>query len=760
MVGILTNRELCYQGILVHYRNAVVDHICVTLSAKYPDDWQEGVRRRFTQKEWEDARKHAESTRNKALESEPLKDPEDLLDVRHFRNLFEAHFDDLFPGLWDMPEGARKELKQGILDRAGRIKTARDLIAHPSRDDMTWWDAVGVLTAVEDILKHINKDAAQKVNDLRQTVVDPSKTTQPLPRPYFPKWEEMVTVDKFVGREDELKGLRDWLRGPDRYNCRVLVGDGGKGKSAIAYEFAREVSRKRPEGLEVVIWLSAKKEQFQDGETKGKASDFWDLDSAVNGILKAYQKEYGSNGYEDMELAAKSDECLQWLAAYPALIVLDDFDSLEKLGGREETLTATRDFFNVDLLRKDTKSRVLLTSRVRIPGLERIAQIVQGFSPEDGEKFIQKVIAQFKLPLPWFQPAERAEILRACDGSPLYIEELLRQCKTLKEDAYGKTKVLEVIKTWEEAGGERARRYALQAELETLSKEAQNTLLTCALFSDLFEGDIPRDQLKFILKFNDERLKEVFGELRRLFLIEASQDDGGQITMNSNTKELVINVKKEEEPDAVKRLNTRLRASYGGDNQGDSTHRPEVRHRPQVMFYINQANEASRGGRHDKAISLLNEAINLCELDQEADDGRLGDLYGRLALAYNRKKEVSRARQSYEQAAFYRCPVLDTYENWFRMEKERTEWTAAAKAAEKGLEILGQTGASPEDLAGLHDMAAEAWAGKTRDSAARGNKAVASEGRKANQRHRRQAAECRREAEVRKARARRYRLNS
>lgn len=766
MVGILTNRELCNQGILSHYRDAVVDHICVTLSAKYPDDWQERVRKPF-KNEWATIREHAESPINQGVSAErTLKDPEDLLDVRHFRNLFEAHFDLFFPGLEDTPEVDRKGLRTNILHWAGTIKMVRDQLAHPSGVDITPEDAAYALLAVERILQRINKDAAQKVNDLWQTVVGPNKTIQPtvvgpnapplqlLPRPYFPKWEEMVTVDKFVGREDELKGLRDWLGGPDLYHCRVLVGDGGKGKSAIAYEFASEVSRNRPEGLAIVIWLSAKKVQFQGGADEDKDSDFWDLDSAVNGILKAYQKIGGPNGYEAMEPMAKSAECLEWLETYPALIVLDDFDSLEKRGGMGETLRETRNFFDKELLRKDTKSRVLLTSRVRIPGLEdKFEQAVAGFSREDGEQFIQDVIGKFKLEKNWFPPRVRAEILQVCDGSPLYIEELLRQCKTLKDGFYGKEEVPKVINDWAEAGGERARRYALHEELKTLTREAKNTLLACALF----DGPIPRDRLESILKFDDEQLKKVFGELRRLFLIEASQDDEGQITMNSNTKELVINVEREEEPDTVKRLNTLIHASYGGDNQDNQW---DFKHRREVLLYTGPAYEAYKGGDYDKAINLLNKAIALCEVDPEADDGRLGDLYGRLALYYKAVGDAMSARGYYKQAAFYRCPVLDTYKHWFDMEKERKEWTAAVDAAERGLKILEQTGASPEDLAALHRMAAEAWAGKTRDSDRRGNKAAASEGRKANQWHRSREAEYRREAKVLEARARRDRLNS
>lgn len=757
MVGILTNGELCYQGIIIHYRDAVVDHICVTLSAKYPDDWQERVRKPF-KNEWATIREHAESPINQGAAAErTLKDPEDLLDVRHFRNLFEAHFDLLFPGLEDTPEADRKGLRTNILHWAGTIKMVRDQLAHPSGVDITPEDAAYALLAVERILQRINKDAAQKVNDLWKTVVEPNKTTQPtvvepnettqrLPCPYFPKLEEMVTVP-FVGREDELKRLRDWIGGPDLYPCRVLVGDGGKGKSAIAYEFAREVSRKRPEGLAIVIWLSAKKVQFQGGAAEDKDSDFWDLDSAVNGILKAYQKIGGPNGYEAMEPMAKSAECLEWLETYPALIVLDDFDSLEKLGGRDETLRKTRNFFDKELPRKDTKSRVLLTSRVRIPGLEDdFEQAVAGFNPEDGEQFIQDVIGKFKLEKNWFPSNVRAEILQVCDGSPLYIEELLRQCKTLKEGFYGKEEVPKVINDWAEAGGERARRYALHEELKTLTRDAKNTLLACALF----DGPIPRDRLESILKFDGAQLGKVFEELRRLFLIEASS---GQITMNSNTKELVINVEREEEPDTVKRLNTLIHASYGGNNQWDFKHRREV------LLYTGPAYEALKGGDYDKVIDLLNKAIELCEVDPEADDGRLGDLYGRLALAYKLKGDAMSARGYYKQAAFYRCPVLDTYKHWFDMEKERREWTAAADAAEKGLKILEQTGASPEDLAGLHDMAAEAWASKTRALGKRGNKAAAS-GESNTKWHRSRAAECRSEAKVLEARARRDRLNS
>ncbi|MGH3452697.1 MAG: hypothetical protein ACRDQW_18745 [Haloechinothrix sp.] len=76
------------------------------------------------------------------------------------------------------------------------------------------------------------------------------------------------------------------LSDPDRRTW-LLAGDGGKGKTTVAYEFA---TRARPGlgefGLCGTLWMSAKRRKFADGETLPTSSaDFFDLETALNHIL-------------------------------------------------------------------------------------------------------------------------------------------------------------------------------------------------------------------------------------------------------------------------------------------------------------------------------------------------------------------------------------------------------------------------------------------------------------------------------------------
>ena len=63
---------------------------------------------------------------------------------------------------------------------------------------------------------------------------------------------------QFIGRKKELTDLWKWFNDPRANRC-VLAGDGGKGKTAIAYEFAQKTADAAPYPLDMVLWVSAKK---------------------------------------------------------------------------------------------------------------------------------------------------------------------------------------------------------------------------------------------------------------------------------------------------------------------------------------------------------------------------------------------------------------------------------------------------------------------------------------------------------------------
>ena len=85
-----------YQGIQRIYRNAVVNHLRNCLQRQYPKDWENVLKKPFA-KEWPAIVENADLARQIGVISSTLRDAADYLGVNHFYNLFEVHFDLLFP---------------------------------------------------------------------------------------------------------------------------------------------------------------------------------------------------------------------------------------------------------------------------------------------------------------------------------------------------------------------------------------------------------------------------------------------------------------------------------------------------------------------------------------------------------------------------------------------------------------------------------------------------------------------------------------
>ena len=119
-----------YQGIQRIYRNAVVRHLRTTLRDEYPEDWESLLQRPFAQ-EWPTIVESAHLSRTIGVISSTLRDAADYLGVNHFYNLFEVHFEPLFPAQRETTPEARKQEKAAVLSWAKEIKTVRDPESHP-----------------------------------------------------------------------------------------------------------------------------------------------------------------------------------------------------------------------------------------------------------------------------------------------------------------------------------------------------------------------------------------------------------------------------------------------------------------------------------------------------------------------------------------------------------------------------------------------------------------------------------------------------
>ena len=317
--------------------------------------------------------------------------------------------------------------------------------------------------------------------------------------------------DKFVGRTPELEELWAWYADDESHRW-VLVGEGGKGKSAIAYQFARGVERANPQDTAAVLWMSAKRRRFVDSEIVPITHpDFDNLESALDRLLR----DFGDSANLDKTVDVKLDVVQKLLNEFPCLIIVDDIDSIDK---REEDVV---EFFTYDAPR--TASKVLLTSRRMYPGMFKSSTQVSGLPEDDARVYFRLTAARLGL-------AERSDldqaflkIFAATEGSPLYMEDLLRLCRSLK--------VAEAIDRWKQKKGDAARRYALQREYDLLSSIAKNSLeATCWARVPLSVA-----QLEAMLGIGEDEAVSAVQELESRFLVPAG-DSGRRANVSGTPK--------------------------------------------------------------------------------------------------------------------------------------------------------------------------------------------------------------------------------
>ena len=158
-----------YQGIQRIYRNAVVKHLRTTLRDKYPQDWESILQKPFA-KEWSTIVENADLPRRVGAINSALQDAADYLGVNHFYNLFDAHFELLFPEQGETNSEARKQEKAAVLGWAKEIKTVRDPESHPPSEDMDLHDVVRQLDTARRICSKFDTQAADELAALMSTL--------------------------------------------------------------------------------------------------------------------------------------------------------------------------------------------------------------------------------------------------------------------------------------------------------------------------------------------------------------------------------------------------------------------------------------------------------------------------------------------------------------------------------------------------------------------------------------------------------------
>ena len=490
---------------------------------------------------------------------------------------------------------------------------------------------------------------------------------------------ESIVVD-FIGRNKERNELWSWFKDPVSRRW-ALAGEGGKGKSAIAFHFALEVIQEAPQPYQFVFWMTAKRKRFLEGKVIITEPDFFDLDSAVSCILSYY-------GWIDeisLPINSKTAKALELFNEFPALIVVDDVDSLES---ENENVI---EFFSFQVPK--TNSKVLFTSRRTIFGMGSTTTHVAGFSEQDAEKFIFSRCQLMSMDPSGFSDKIIKNIIEATDGSPLYIEDLMRFSSAVKS-------IDEAISIWEVRKGNEARRYALKRECDLLTSNARKVLITACICPDAASFA----EIESISAMPTENITASLQELQDLFLVPKPKLIEGEqrFDINFNTRALVRETYCGD--DIFRRLDDACKAICQGV--------PPIG-RGAVGAIIRQALFLERSTKLNDAEKLLLNALEKYHTN--------ADLYGVLAKIYKnwRPPRINDAREKFYRAWQLRCSKQEMYEHWCQLEIREKEWTKAAVAAEKGLKwipenkkLLYLAGSSRSKLAkdlisGLHHSKAE-----------------------------------------------------
>lgn len=338
---------------------------------------------------------------------------------------------------------------------------------------------------------------------------------------------------------------------------------------------------------------------------------------------------------------------MEYLDSLPAFIVADDID------------TVLDDYQVVSLFTHEipyTKSAILLTSRRNIPGVRSI--VIKDFDLKEADQFIQSRIKLYGLNPSAFTKTIVSEIVKAADGSPLYMDDLLRLAKILD--------VKSAIRKWEEKKGDEARKYALEREMEKLTIDAKKVLIAASITDD----PISLVELETILELKEDRLFSALDELQTLFLFPKPRIVEGEqrFQINLNTKKLVRLV--ESSSDLYARIDRASKALSGKlPDAGIGIVGSLIR---QAMLRVNSEQFA-------EAEKILLEAIEKYP--------SVADLRGVLGYTYRREGRVSDARSQFDAASKQKGTKREMFLHWMKMEMFIKEWSKAVNVADKALKV-------------------------------------------------------------------------
>ena len=637
-------------GLLLEFLDAFHEQLRVDLGQRYADGWlEEGVKRHINPQYLERTLQMLDSPMRVV---DMGKNDEELFGVEHLWNIVNGNWKDIYGECF----GDRKRTEVYF----GEIAELRHNVSHRRRRHfLRRSELARFVQNCAVLLRCIKSPAAARFEQVAESLTAGAAPWGATLAGYLPPHDEIV--EDFVGRNAQLRDLSIWIA-TDAPQLLVW-GYGGAGKSALAYEFARETKETAPSELNAVAWVSAKSREYIHGEERPRRADFVDKRSLADAVLNAmYDTDVSADGLGVREL-------LDHLRDMPMLLVVDDFD------------TVIHDDELVEFLMHEvraTGSRVLYTSRQKVAGLRSIE--VLGFDGQELDDFVRVRAYEYGLdPDPY---AKRSAAIHSVTGGfPLFIDDLLRYARLSGID--------DALRDWSQRKGDAARQYALRRQLEQLGDISKDVLMALSV------ADRPLTTLELgtLVGITDDDAEHAIGSLldwRLVNRVPSGDESRPGFAMNSNTTRLV-------------------HRTYGAEPRMDGF-------RSKFKVLRSTKIPAARSAAISSAIGIARsyvirgDARSAIEELQGRMTGELAespDLFGALGWAYSRLPDEFRdeARAAFERAYELGNTKEDTYFHWASMERECAEvavghvpekellaaWRRCIRVVEVGVKVCGAT---------------------------------------------------------------------
>jgi len=262
------------------------------------------------------------------------------------------------------------------------------------------------------------------------------------------------TYTKFFGRASIFYDLWSWFS-KRKAGTKLLNAFGGMGKTSLAYEFCEQLLAVGPPSLDKIIWLTAKKQNFDTHSDSFRPLSRTDF-SNVNDFLLILASHVGIPDQEaqDIEVVDFLIEAITLsLREFNILVVIDDIDSLEK----SEQLELNRIITNIVNI-SNNNSKALITSRLTLGTAPSQLISLGGLDQKEFKSYAQYLFKESGIEIINIPIKHLHEI---SGGAPIFISSILRLTRNMS--------ISDAIEAYKGKSGEAVREFAFRREIEALT---------------------------------------------------------------------------------------------------------------------------------------------------------------------------------------------------------------------------------------------------------------------------------------------------